>query len=121
MTEDLVAKLKSVLAELQQEYPADQLFEAKFSLAVGARSDVPPSPRKWVEQRWGVQVGNVSCYGETPAEARESLRTEREHMAKVQPVAERLAAVLADLPDRGLFRQSAIDAAFRLLLKAERR
>ena len=104
---------------LQREFPAASLVEVRAELREGVRLDPGPM-ESWSEVSWTVQVMNQRGSGASLDEAVVELRKELERMAQVPARAERLAAILREIPDEAFALDDVICAA-RELLAAERR
>lgn len=98
---------------LQREFPDASLVEARAELREGVRDD--HGPASWSEVCWTVQIMNMHGHGESLEEAVAELRKEAERLAQVPSYAERLAAVLREIPDERFARDTVMRAATELL------
>jgi hypothetical protein len=109
-------KLTAALRAVQQEYPEAKLTEVRLEWRVGERHDHGPS-KVWDEYRYTVQVGNDRGSGSSVEEAGLNLREERSRRAQVPSYAERIAAILREVPDEGFMRHNVLEAVQGLLTK----
>jgi hypothetical protein len=106
--------LKDALAQLQREFPDESLTEVRLEFKKGERHDNMPS-ESWSETTWRVQAGNEHGYGDSLENALVELRKELGIKALVPDRAQRLAAILREIPERGFERHTALSAAQAIL------
>jgi len=106
--------LKEALAQLQREFPDASLTEVRLEFRTGERHDDMPS-ESWFATTWRVQVGNECGYGDSLENALVELRKELGIKALVPDRAQRLAAILREIPERGFERHTALSAAQAIL------
>jgi len=106
--------LKEALAQLQREFPDESLTEVRLEFRTGERHDDRPN-QSWSETTWRVQVGNDHGYGDSLENALVELRKEIGIKALVPDRAQRLAAILREIPERGFERHAALSAAQAIL------
>lgn len=106
--------LKDALALVQREFPEATLTEVRLQFKTGERHDHGPS-ETWLELEWTVQVGNERESGKTPEEAIAAVRHEIANKAQIPGRADRIAAILRELPNEGFLRTSVMMAAQNLL------
>ena len=112
--------LSNDLASLRQEFPDSTLREVRAERSLGERSPSAPevaygSEQSWDKMTWTVQIGNERAHGDSMeialAELRENLRLE----ALRPEYAQRVAAVLREIPNERFERIHALGEAQRLL------
>jgi len=123
MIQELVTEvLREALALLKKEFPCAVVYEARLEFRLGERSDHPgvEMERSWSRQCWTIQVDNESVYEDSLDGALTELRRRLKVKAQAPERAERLAAILREIPDEGFERNDVVMAA-RALLEKERR
>jgi hypothetical protein len=123
MIQELVTEvLEEALALLKKEFPYAVVYDARLEFRLGERSDHPgvEMERSWSREYWTVQVDNESAHEDSFDGALVELRRRLKVKAQVPERAERLAAILREIPDDGFEREHAVMAA-RALLEKERR
>jgi hypothetical protein len=115
-------QLRWELGLLKQEFPDARLYEVRLEFRLGERTDHPGLThieREWSNTSWTIQVGNEHESADSIAGAFAQMRTRLGRNAQVPALAERVAAVLRDVPDEGFERENVVMAA-RALLEKER-
>ena len=123
MIQELVMEaLGDALAMLKREFPYATVYEARLEFRLGERSDHPgmEMERSWNKVDWSIQVDNESVHEDSLDGALAELRRRLKVKAQVPALAERLAAILREIPDDGFEREQVVGAA-RALLEKERR
>lgn len=110
--------LEEALARLRQDF-SDVCFEVRLEFRAGTRSDLPVTSTSWSTYDWQVQVGNDRGKGDSFENAVADLREKRARKALIPGRADRIAAILREIPDYH-DRNMAIDAA-QCVLDKERR
>lgn len=110
--------LHDAFATLRAEYPEAKLSEVRIEFRLGERYDHGPS-ESWLSTDWTVQVGNEHGRGFSLDAALANLREEMRVKSLVPTRAEKIAAVLREIPEEGFERYHALDEAQRIL-EAER-
>jgi hypothetical protein len=115
-------QLRWELGLLKQEFPDAVLYEARLEWRLGERSDHPGivMERAWSREFWTFQVDNETASGGSFVEAIAELRERLALKAQRPTFAERVAAVLRDIPEEGFERDHVVMAA-RAILEKERR
>ena len=114
--------LEEALAWLRQEFPGETIYEATVSVRKGERSDHPGVAgleREWSDVTWKIQVSGDSEYGSTLENAMAKVRRRRVVQSEVLERAERIAAILREIPDESFDRERVVMAA-RTILDNER-
>lgn len=111
--------LRDALLLLRKEFPDAVLLEARLEFRLGERSDLGAA-QTWKDVSWTIQVNNDHESADSLEGALADLRVRLDHKAKIPSLAERVAAVLRDIPDEGFERENVIMAA-RAILDEERR
>jgi len=121
MTQDLTGPrlLQEALAQIQCEFSAAELTDVRLEYRMGERHDHCPS-QSWTETQWSVQVGNDHGRGASMDEALAELRKEIGIKAQIPERAERIAAILREIPDEAFARYHVVGAAQELLEKERR-
>ena len=111
-------ELKDALVWLQREFPDARLTQVELSVRLGERHDGRPS-ESWCDAWWTVQVGNDKAGGDSPEEALSALRRDLVVKAQIPQHAERVAAILRELPEERFHRSGSdvLEAAMALLEK----
>lgn len=113
-------KLSTALALLMQEFPESKLTEATLTFSMGERHDHGPS-ETWSRVEWNLQSGNERAHGESFDGALERLRQSIHVNLQIPQHAERIAAVLREIPDVDFVRERAVMAAREILNKERQR
>lgn len=111
--------MQAALSTLECAFPGEPLYEVRVEFMFGHRSD-GPEPETWRRAHWSLQITNEHEGGDTVAEALEKLRSRRALKAEAPGRAERVAAILREVPDVAFAREEVVMAA-RNLLDQERR
>ena len=101
------------LAALKAEYPTGRLFQVHVGSSLGERHD--GIDEDWHLELWEVQVGNERGSGDTPESATEHLRRKLAIKGLVPGAAERVAAILSELPESGFVRDEVVQVAMDML------
>jgi len=107
-------RLRECLATLKAEYPTDRLFQVHMGSSLGERHD-GVGDEEWHTVRWEVQVGNDHGSGDTPEGAVEDLRQKLATKALIPGAAERVAAILSELPESGFVRDEVARVAMDMV------
>lgn len=112
--------VKDALAVLRREFPDAKFYEARLEFRARERSGISgASLSQWAEATWRIQVRNDSATADTLVAAVAELRAKIAEKALVPGRAERIAAILREVPDEGFGRNDVLDAA-RVMLERER-
>jgi hypothetical protein len=115
-------QLRWELGLLKQEFPDAVLYEVRLEFRLGERTDHPGMTqidRNWNNTSWTIQVGNERESAASIAQAFAALREALALKAQRPTLAERIAAVLRDIPEEGFEREHVVMAA-RAILEKER-
>jgi hypothetical protein len=118
-SESVTQVLESVLAQLREEFPYAVVYDARLEFRLGERSDLGDPTQRWNETIWTIQVDNLSESADSLEQAFADLRATLARRAQVPERAERLAALLREIPDEGFERENVVMAA-RAILEKER-
>jgi hypothetical protein len=113
-------QLRWELGLLKQEFPDAKLYEVRLEYRLGERTDHPgltQIEREWSDTSWTIQVGNERESAASVAQAFAALREALARKAQVPAFAERVAAVLRDVPDAAFEREIVVMAAREILEK----
>lgn len=110
---DVHAMLAECLCSLRADYPTASLFDVQVRFGLCERDDSIQDD--WHTVHWQVQVGNEHGSGDTPKSAIEDLRQQVASKALVPGAAERVAAILSELPEAGFTRDEVTQVARDML------
>jgi len=113
-------ELKKAHETLRAEFPDAKLTEMRLEFRVGERHDLQPS-EEWSVLSWSVQVGNEHGSGASPFEAIAEVRKELDRQYRRPGYAERIAAILREIPDDGFERVHTLGLVQDLLNKERHR
>lgn len=112
--------LREAIAYLRREFPGEGLYEARLEYVLGERDECELTERykvekQWTRASWRIQVGNDSATADWLSDAVDRLYERRAQKEMVPALAERVAAILREVPVEGFARREVIDAAERLI------
>lgn len=116
-----ILRLRAALAALRREFPGEALYEARLEFRAGERhGETHGAARSWSETWWTVQVNNERASGEALEEVITEMRETRARRKRVPGFAERVAAILREIPAEGFQRDDVLRAAYELLARERR-
>jgi len=111
---------RAALALLQREFPDAVLTEVRLMYRVGERHDNNMPSQNWAEVEWTVQVGNDRACGHSPEAAIAYLRRDLELKVTLRGSAERIVAVLREIPETDCGHQHVLHEVQCLLERGRR-
>jgi hypothetical protein len=105
--------LEEALVRLRQEFPGESLYEVTVRVQKGERSGI--EREKWGGVSWEIRLSSDTEYGATLEVAIAKVYKRRAAEAQIPARAERIAAILREVPSEGFDREHVVMAARAIL------